>query len=76
MRWTAIASAGVVAFVLLGALSVRTAVRVSFDHPDTAVEPLIYTQTSPDLPPLASRIVALSAASGGSLRIVVEETAG
>ena len=76
MRWTAIASAGVVAFVLLGALSVRTAVRVSFDHPDTAVEPLIYTQTSPDLPPLASRIVALSAASGGSLRIVVEETDG
>jgi uncharacterized protein (TIGR03663 family) len=57
----AVAGAAGVALVLLAALSLRTGFDVSFGHPDTPVEPLIYTQTSRDVPRLASDIYALAA---------------
>ena len=69
--------AAVIALLLLSVLSVRTAALVSYAHPDTAIEPLIYTQTTPELPRLVREIEALAARDPANpLRIVVEETDG
>ena len=60
----AVGAVGAVAgatWLLLAVISVRTAVGVSFAHPDTPVEPLIYTQTAPDVPRIARTLQALSA---------------
>ena len=64
----------VVVIATLMTLSVRTAFNVSFDHPDTPVDMLIYTQTAPDLPKIRDRIDALAKASGlgFNLPIVVD----
>jgi uncharacterized protein (TIGR03663 family) len=43
-------------FVLLFALTVRGGTDLTFGHPDTPLEPLIYTQTSPEVPQLARQI--------------------
>jgi DNA-binding beta-propeller fold protein YncE len=53
----------VVVAVLL-TLTARAAITASFDHNDTPVEMLVYTQTSPDIPRLMDRIEALGAKSG------------
>jgi predicted membrane-bound mannosyltransferase len=42
--------------VLLFAFTVRSGIALSFGHPDTPLEPLIYTQTSPEVPLLARQI--------------------
>jgi hypothetical protein len=47
--------------VLCAALSVRTGLGVSCGHPDTPVEPLIYTQTSRDVPRLAESVFQVAA---------------
>ncbi len=59
------------------ALTVRTGYEVSFVHPDTPVEPLIYTQTSPDVPVLAREIDAFAESRGGKseLPVIVDTTA-
>jgi predicted membrane-bound mannosyltransferase len=64
------------ALVLLLVFTVQTAVGVSFDHPDTPIEPLIYTQTSPEVPPLSDRIyeVALADPDGGQVPVYVDTT--
>jgi predicted membrane-bound mannosyltransferase/sugar lactone lactonase YvrE len=56
------------------ALTARAAITASFDHNDTPVEMLVYTQTSPDIPRLMDRIEALGAKSGlgYNLPIVVD----
>ena len=71
----ATAGAGAAAVVLIVALSVRAAFGVSFGHPDTPVEPLIYTQTAPDVPRLAREIEDYVAARPGPVTIVVDTTA-
>lgn len=66
-----------VAGVLLAVVSVRAALLVSFAHPDTPVEPLIYTQTSPDIPKLSRRIHELAAQRPDErLVIVVDDSDG
>jgi uncharacterized protein (TIGR03663 family) len=72
--WAGIAAALLLA---LGGLTLRTGTAVSYGHPDTPVEPLIYTQTSPDVPALAREIEAYAAASGQgrALPLVVDTTA-
>ena len=69
------AAAGAVASAsaLLAGLSLRTAAEVSFGHPDTPVEPLIYTQTAPDVPPLALEIERVARARGAP--VIVDTTA-
>ncbi len=71
--------AGVAAALVLalGGLALRTGTAVSYGHPDTPVEPLIYTQTSPDVPVLAREIEAHARASGqgSELPLVVDTTA-
>ncbi|MBA3946766.1 MAG: TIGR03663 family protein [Herpetosiphonaceae bacterium] len=49
----------IMALTLAGVLllyGVRSLVLVVYEHPDTPVDPLIYTQTSPDIPVLAQRV--------------------
>src|SRR5690606_561314 len=53
--WAASAAGLVLAAALL-TFTLRTGLGVSFRHPDTPVEPLIYTQTSPDVPVLAQQV--------------------
>ena len=71
----AAANAAVV-LVLLAAGSVRTAVDVTYGHPDTPIEPLIYTQTSPDVPRIARQIHELYAQKQQQLVIVVDDSEG
>ncbi|MGE0133836.1 MAG: flippase activity-associated protein Agl23 [Dehalococcoidia bacterium] len=74
--WAVAAVAGF-AFVLAFGLSVRNAHAVSFLHPDTPVEPLIYTQTSRDIPNLSRDIHDLAAvAPPGALSIFVDSSEG
>ena len=61
--WTAAGAGAALAALLLG-VSLRAAFEVSYRHPDTPVEPLIYTQTSPDVPALAREIEAYATLSG------------
>ena len=61
--------------LLVAALSLRTAFGAAFGHPDTPIEPLIYTQTSPDVPVLARRIEAHAASNAGLTPIVIDTTA-
>ena len=70
--WSA-AGAVVAAGALLAGLSLRTAADVSFSHPDTPVEPLIYTQTAPDVPALAREIERVARARGAP--VIVDTTA-
>jgi hypothetical protein len=68
------AASSVVLLMLL--VTVRTGLEVSFDHPDTPIEPLIYTQTSPEVPPLSKRIheLALANPDAGQVSIYVDKT--
>ena len=70
------AGAAVAAGALLLALSLRTAFEVAYAHPDTPLEPLIYTQTSPEVPALLREIEAFADAGAGrdQLRITVDTT--
>ena len=71
------AGLGAALVIALGGLALRTGTAVSYGHPDTPVEPLIYTQTSPDVPALAREIEAHAEASGhgSELPLVVDTTA-
>ena len=70
------AGAGSSVVVLLLLFTVRTGLAVSFDHPDTPIEPLIYTQTSPEVPPLSEQIhvAALASPEGEQVPIYVDTT--
>ncbi len=69
------ALAAALLLALLFAASVRASVEVTYAHPDTPVEPLIYTQTSPDVPALLRQILALSEQAEQPLTITVDTTA-
>jgi DNA-binding beta-propeller fold protein YncE len=51
-------------FAVLGAGYVRTSLQVNYDHPDTPSEPLIYVQTSPDVPWVVSEIERIGKETG------------
>lgn len=75
LAWPPLAAAGA-ASVLLLALALRGGAAVSYAHPDTPIEPLIYTQTSPDVTRLIGEIDALAIARGGKDQLpVLVETA-
>ncbi len=56
---------------LLFVYAVRTGTAVSYAHPDTPIEPLIYTQTSADIPAIARQLEALAAERGGKDRLTI-----
>jgi DNA-binding beta-propeller fold protein YncE len=74
-RW---AVPALLAAVLLpiAAFSVWTGLRVTYGHGDEAREPLIYTQTTPDVPNIANEIDTIAGRSGlgDELRIQVDRT--
>ena len=74
LDWAGAGMAAAVAVLVLG-LSLRTASEVSFGHPDTPVEPLIYTQTAPDIPRLAREIEDYVATRAEPTPVVVDTTA-
>jgi DNA-binding beta-propeller fold protein YncE len=45
---------------LLGAYSIRSSFLVNFEAPDSARDPLVYTQSSPDVPRIARDVLDLS----------------
>ena len=61
------------AMLLLVAYTVDADVGLNHRHPDTAVEPLIYVQTTPQLPPLAAEIRARMD-DGRATQIFVDNT--
>ncbi len=73
------AGAGAAASVVLlvFALTLRTGITLSFDHPDTPLEPLVYTQTTPEVPVLAEQIeqAAYDTPDGSQLPIYVDTSA-
>ena len=75
-RWVGAGVAAAAALLLFG-WSLRSTVAVTYLHPDTPVEPLIYTQTSPDVPELMRVIEALAEQRGGrsELPVLVDTTA-
>lgn len=62
---------GAALMLLLGAYTVASGTAVTYGHPDVAREPLIYTQSGPQLPVLARRIEAYTAARGGAAHPIV-----
>ncbi len=56
---------------LLFALALRNGAAVAYVHPDTPIEPLIYTQTSPDIPVIASQLEALAEERGGKDQVSI-----
>ena len=67
---TGLAAAGM---LLLAAYTVDADVGLNHRHPDTAVEPLIYVQTTPQLPPLAAE-VRQQLADGRATQVYVDNT--
>ena len=66
---------GAAVFALLAAVSLWTAFGVTYRHPDTPVEPLIYTQTSPQVPLLAREIEEFVRAQAMPTPVIVDTTA-
>jgi uncharacterized protein (TIGR03663 family) len=67
------AAGGVLAAgLLLFALTLRTGVDVTYRHGDTPVEPLIYTQTTPEVPRLAVDIERAVTGDEGAPSVVID----
>jgi len=66
-------AAALIALALFG-LSLRTALGVTFDHSATPTEPLIYTQTTPEVPQVLREIEVAMAASNGPMPILIDTT--
>ena len=67
--WAATGVSGAILMMLL-MLAGYTSLGLAFDHSDTAIEPLIYTQTTPQVPILRDRIAAELAAGSASSVVV------
>ncbi len=52
-------------------LALRNGAAVAYGHPDTPIEPLIYTQTSPDIPVIARQLEALAEQRGGKDQVTI-----
>jgi len=70
--WAATGVSGAILIMLL-MLAGYTSLGLAFDHSDTAIEPLIYTQTTPQVPILSDRIAA-ELAAGTASSVVVDTT--
>ncbi len=75
LRSAGLWAAGAAVAALLVAASLWTAFGVSYHHPDTPVEPLIYTQTSPQVPLLAREIEEFVRAQATPTPVIVDTTA-
>ncbi|HYW90367.1 MAG TPA: flippase activity-associated protein Agl23, partial [Chloroflexota bacterium] len=62
------------ALAILGAAYVRTSLMVVYDHPDVPVEPLIYVQSTPDVPFISDEIdrIAQQTGKGKDMNILLD----
>jgi DNA-binding beta-propeller fold protein YncE len=66
-RWgreTVIPGIAVGGLAILGGAYLRTTLMVTYDHPDVPVEPLIYVQSTPDVPWIANEIERIGSQTG------------
>jgi uncharacterized protein (TIGR03663 family) len=76
LDWAAAGVLGFVALIAVG-VSLRTAQGVVYAHPDTPVEPLIYTQTSRDVPNLSKKLYQLAKDTpDGQFSVMVDNSEG
>lgn len=68
--WATSGVSGALAVLLL-VLAGYTSLGLAFDHSDTAIEPLIYTQTTPQVPVLGERIIE-ELEAGSATSVVVD----
>lgn len=61
---------------LVGAYTLRSTWLVVYDHPDTPVEPMVYTQTTPDTPLIVAQIRDLAISQTRNVRSVNDPTGG
>ena len=63
---------------ILGAGYIRTTLMVVYDHPDVPVEPLIYVQSTPDVPFIANEIdrIAQQTGQGKDMKILLDNGYG
>jgi uncharacterized protein (TIGR03663 family) len=73
---TVLAMAGITASALLGLYTVRATWQVVYDHPDTPIEPLVYVQTAPGIPLLASDIRELAINQTRNQRTAADPSGG
>ena len=66
------------ALAVLGAGYIRTSLMVTYDHPDVPVEPLIYVQTTHDVPFISNEIerIAAQTGQGKDMRILLDNGYG
>lgn len=50
------ASIGIIFGIILLAYGVKSSIALNYDHPDVAIEPMIYTQTTPEVPLFVARL--------------------
>jgi len=62
------------ALAIFGAAYVRTSLMVVYDHPDVPVEPLIYVQSTPDVPFISNEIdrIAQQTGKGKDMNILLD----
>jgi uncharacterized protein (TIGR03663 family) len=80
-RWgreTVIPGIALGALAILGAGYMRTTLMVAYDHPDVPVEPLIYVQSTPDVPFIANEIarIAQQTGKGKDMKILLDNGYG
>jgi uncharacterized protein (TIGR03663 family) len=80
-RWgraTVVPGIGLGGLAILAAGYMRTTLTVSYAHPDVPVEPLIYVQSTPDVPFIANEIERIGAQTGQSkdLKILLDNGYG
>ncbi|MDW8145114.1 MAG: TIGR03663 family protein [Roseiflexaceae bacterium] len=61
---------------LVGAYTLRSTWLVVYDHPDTPVEPMVYTQSTPDTPLIVAQIRDLAISQTRNARSVNDPTGG
>ena len=73
-RDTVLPGIAVGALAVLGAGYLRTGLMVNYDHPDVPVEPLVYVQTTHDVPFIVNEIerIAAQTGQGKDMRILLD----
>jgi uncharacterized protein (TIGR03663 family) len=73
-RQTVVSGIALGGLAILGAAYVRTSLLVTYDHPDVPVEPLIYVQSTPDVPWITNEIerIASQTGQGKDLKILLD----
>ncbi|MDB5081795.1 MAG: hypothetical protein JWP00_3719 [Chloroflexi bacterium] len=68
------AAIGIIFGIILIAYCFKSSIALNFEHPDTAIEPMIYTQTTPEVPLFVARLDRLSRDLRDIYKIVPPQT--